>query len=115
MENEIGCHYAFEEEHLFPRFSQLADAGIPMMLQGEHDAIKPLAKRITDLAQGAFANGFNADSWGEFHSFGQELVEREVFHVQKEEMGFLPGLQQMLDPAEDASLVAAYAKLKGDA
>lgn len=112
MKNEISNHYAFEEEHLFPRFSRLADSGIPMMLKGEHDAIRPLAKRITELAHAALTPGFTAETWREFHSFGMELVEREVFHVQKEEMGFLPGLQQMLDPAEDPALVAAYAAIK---
>ncbi len=112
MECEIGHHYAFEEEHMFPRFSQLADDGIPTMLKSEHEAIRPLAKKITDLSQAAQADGFTAETWRDFHSFGQELVEREVFHVQKEEMGFLPGLQQLMDPSEDADLVAAYAKMK---
>lgn len=112
MEKEIGCHYAFEEEYLFPRFSQMASAGIPMMLKGEHDAIRPLAKLISGQALAAKTNGFDADSWRKFHALGRELVEREVFHVQKEEMGFLPGLQHMLDPNEDPALTAAHAKMK---
>ena len=112
MEKEISHHYSFEEEHLFPRFSELADAGIPMMLKGEHDAIRPLAQNITALARQAQAGGFTAETWRQFHALGEELVEREVFHVQKEEMGFLPGLQQLLDPSEDSALVAAYEEKK---
>ncbi len=97
MENEITGHYAFEEEHLF---------------RGEHDTIRPIAKRLTDLARNARDSGFDQETWEEFHTLGQEIVEREIFHVQKEEMGFLPALDHMLDPADDPELVKAYDTLK---
>lgn len=115
MEIEITGHYAFEEEHLFPRFARFADAGIPMMLRGEHETIRPIAKRITEVAREAQGKGFDDSSWSEFHMLGIEMVEREIFHIQKEEMGFLPALDHMLDPAEDAVLVAAYHEMKTSA
>ena len=111
LEGEIGHHYAFEEEHLFPRFQQFADPGIPMMLRGEHDTIRPLAARLSELARGA-SGGFSAEDWAEFHRIGREMVEREVFHVQKEEMGFLPALDQMLPPDISTELEQAYAAMK---
>jgi len=110
---EIGAHYSFEEEFLFPRFAQIADAGIPMMLKGEHDVIRPIAEQMTEMAKGFRGGELTAQSWEEFHRLGLEFIEREVFHVQKEEMGFLPALDQMLDPDEEEELVMAYAEKKG--
>jgi len=113
MEAEIGAHFSFEEEFLFPRFADFADAGIPMMLKGEHDVIRPIAERMTEMARGFRGGELTSDSWAEFHRLGLEIIEREVFHVQKEEMGFLPALDQMLDPDDEAELAMAYAEKKG--
>ena len=113
MKDEAECHFNFEEEHLFPRFSQLADPGIPAMLRAEHEAIRPLARRLVELGGQAGADGFGAESWREFHQIGRELIERETFHVQKEEMGFLPALDQMLSPDDASQLAEIYAPSKG--
>ncbi|MCB2100435.1 MAG: hemerythrin domain-containing protein [Rhodobacterales bacterium] len=113
LEEEIGHHYQFEEDHLFPRFAEAIDAGIPNMLRDEHSAIRPVARRMADLARGARAGGFSDAEWGEFVRLGGELIEREVFHIQKEEMGFLPALEQVIDPDDDGDLSMAYAELKG--
>ena len=115
MVEEVKGHFAFEEEHLFPRFAEMADMGIPMMLKGEHDIIRPLAARLVELAKNALEGGFDAETWAEFSEKGRELVERELFHIQKEEMGFLPALDQMLDPEEDGALQMAYAECKSAA
>lgn len=112
MKNEIGHHYALEEGHLFPLFSQRMDPGIPMMLKSEHEAIRPVAESITEVAEEALNSGFTEATWTRFHALGMELVEREIFHVQKEEMGFLPNLEQLISPTEDDDLVAAYEKIK---
>ncbi|MCW8836170.1 MAG: hemerythrin domain-containing protein [Rhodospirillales bacterium] len=111
MEAEVTGHFAFEEEHLFPRFAEHVDHGIPMMLQGEHETIRPIAARLRELAIAALENGFDAASWAEFSDVGMELVEREVFHIQKEEMGFLPALDQIIDPEDDGELTMAYAEI----
>ncbi|MBF0561561.1 MAG: hemerythrin domain-containing protein [Alphaproteobacteria bacterium] len=115
MDSEIGHHYAFEEKHLFPRFLSLGGPGVPMILRGEHDVIRPIAGRLAELARAAVSGGFTPASWGEFHELGLEMVEREVFHVQKEEMAFLPALDQMLPPQSSAELEAAYAAMKAAA
>lgn len=111
---DVTYHYAFEETHLFPRFAQGFDPGIPGMLQQEHELIRPLAGRLVALVAAAKEGGFSAESWGQFHATGRELVEREVFHIQKEEMGFLPGLDRILSAEDDAPLRAAYAEIKAE-
>ncbi len=42
-----------------------------------------------------------------------DVAEREAFHIQKEEMGLLPALDQMLDEDEDGPLQMAYVEMKG--
>ena len=91
MVDESTHHFSFEEENLFPRFSEVAEPGIPAMLQAEHEAIRPLARRLAELAEAAAGRGGFGETWRELHGIGRELIEREVFHIQKEEMGVPAG------------------------
>ncbi len=109
---EITGHFAFEEEYLFPRFAEAADHAIPTMLKGEHDIIRPIAQELTAMAKKAKIDGFDQQSWETFYDLGLEIVEREVFHIQKEEMGFLPALDQIIDPDDEEELIMAYAEKK---
>jgi len=113
MTNEVDHHFAFEEGELFPRFSRVAEPGIPAMLRAEHDALRSLARRLTGLAETAEDGGFEPAAWAEFHRLGRELVEREVFHIQKEEMGFLPAMDQILQPDAAAELEKVYRPTSG--
>ena len=44
----------------------------------------------------------------QFRDTGGELVEREIFHIQKEEMGLLAAISALLDEAEDTALAETY-------
>lgn len=112
LAEEISRHYSFEEDYLFPLFAEYGDVGITQMLGGEHEIIRPLASRVGELARTARQQGFTPESWEIFRESGLELVEREVFHIQKEEMGFLPAVDQMIDGEKDSELSMAYAELK---
>lgn len=105
---EVESHFAFEEGHLFPLFVAKGEPGIVMMLTHEHRSILPMATRVADLADQAVRVGFDEQSWRDFRDSGTELVEREIFHIQKEEMGLLAAISALLDDAEDAGLAAVY-------
>jgi hemerythrin-like domain-containing protein len=113
LQADVKGHFEFEETRLFPTFSEYVDPGIPTMLQEEHEIIRPLAEALLSAAKEALENGFDDNSWSTFHAQGLELVEREVFHIQKEEMGFLPALEQILEPDDDAELSMAYSEAGG--
>jgi hemerythrin-like domain-containing protein len=113
LEADVKGHFAFEESRLFPVFSEYVDPGIPTMLQEEHEIIRPLAEALLTSARLALQSGFDAAGWTDFYNQGLELVEREVFHIQKEEMGFLPALEQVLEPDDDAELSMAYSEAGG--
>lgn len=111
--DDVSHHFAFEETHLFPRFEESADPAITEMLRQEHELIRPMAERLGVLIKESKGDGFSAESWAEFHKIGSEISEREIFHIQKEEMGFLPALDQILDEDDDAPLQMAYIEMKG--
>ena len=113
MRAEVEKHFGFEENYLFPEFTKRGEIGIVTMLTHEHRAILPLALEAADLAEAALADGFDADTWRAFRDTAAELVEREVFHIQKEEMGLLAAIAALLDPATDAGLAETYQQVVG--
>lgn len=109
LEDDVTRHFGYEEEVLFP---VLRNAGAGMMvdmLEGEHEIIRPLAARVRALCLSAVAEGrFDPQSWEMLTALGDELVERETFHIQKEEMGLLGALSQVLSADEDRALAARH-------
>ena len=102
LANDIERHFAFEEEALFPLVG--SDQDIAHLLAEEHAAIRALAKRIMPLLR----PGGAAQNWAGFREMALELVERQVSHIQKEEMSLLPVLEDVLDEEQDAELLNRY-------
>jgi iron-sulfur cluster repair protein YtfE (RIC family) len=109
VQTEIGTHFTFEEELIFPVLAEAGDRDMVELLVDEHAAILPLARRLVELAKQGRAGGFAAEAWREFHQIGAELVERLVSHIQKEEMGLLPALDDLLDESADGRLALELA------
>jgi hemerythrin-like domain-containing protein len=108
LRNEVERHFGFEENHLFPVFVEQGETGIVTMLTHEHRSILPLALQVADGAAAAAENGFDDRSWSDFRDAGGELVEREIFHIQKEEMGLLAAISALIDPETDAKLADTF-------
>lgn len=108
VEAEIERHFAFEENHLFTFLEAIGDAGIGAHLTSEHEAMRPLGARVAAIARGAMANGFSPTEWGEFTRLAQELSERMLAHVQKEEMALLPVIEESMDAETEARLYEEY-------
>ena len=108
VEGEIGGHFAFEEETLFPRLTGAGDIQLANALGEEHTVILPLARRVSALARAARTDGFTPETWREFHRCGHELIERLMCHIEKEEMGLLPLFDGLLSEEEDGDLSTQY-------
>jgi hemerythrin-like domain-containing protein len=113
MRNEVERHFGFEESHLFPAFMRRGEVGIVTMLTQEHRSILPLALEVADAADGAAQDGFTDGAWADFRDSATELVEREIFHIQKEEMGLLSAISVLLDADTDAALATIYREVMG--
>ena len=94
---EIGHHFRFEEEALFPRLAASGEGDIASLLAEEHATIQDAARRFIELVNAGTAER-------EIRVLGLELAERLVSHVQKEEMSMLPALEDLLDDDADAEL-----------
>jgi DUF438 domain-containing protein len=112
VEADISIHFAFEQNELFTRLREAGDTGMTSILQEEHDVILPLGEQVCGLARAAVESGFSDESWAEFRRLAAELVERMVSHIQKEEMGMLAALEQLLDEDADMEVMMRYAELR---
>ena len=109
LAQETITHFAFEEDHLFPLLAEVGEQAMILTLKAEHDAIAPLADDVVRLIADALkAGSFTREHWKDVHALGMELAERQVFHVQKEEMGLLAGIGMMLEPDADSGLAEIY-------
>jgi len=106
---EVERHFAFEEQSLFPRLDAAGEAGISMILRGEHDMIREVAAELMDLLRASRQQALPAQDWAALKAVGLEIVERMVAHIQKEEMALLPAIEAWIDESDDEALMLAYA------
>jgi hemerythrin-like domain-containing protein len=108
VEAEVDRHFTFEETHLFGYLEAMGDSAIGAHLTDEHNAMRPLGREVARLARDAAANGFALPDWEKFRRLGQELCDRMLAHVQKEEMALLPLLDEGMDADTEARLYQEY-------
>lgn len=111
LERDVTRHFDFEQGRLFPLLGDGGDSDIALLLTDEHDGIRDVATRLAAAANAARENGF-AQGWKEFHQLSREYIERQISHIQKEEMALLPMLEDLLDEETDAELSQAYAETR---
>lgn len=115
VEGEISGHFAFEEEALFPLMVEFGDDGMAGLFIEEHEVILPLGRRVAGLARAALDHGVDEGEWQTFRQLGSELFERMISHIQKEEVGLLPLLDDIIDDEADMELATRYAAERGAA
>ena len=108
LEAEVERHFAFEENHIFTYLEAIGDAGIGEHLTNEHAAIRPIGARVATIARAAATNGFAPAEWEEFKRLAQDLSDRILTHVQKEEAALLPVIEENMDPETEARLYQEY-------
>lgn len=108
VEAEINRHFAFEEDHIFTYLEAIGDAGIGEHLTSEHAAMRPIGARVAEIARAAATNGFAPAEWEEFARLAQDLSDRMLAHVQKEEMALLPVIEENMDPETEDRLYQEY-------
>jgi hemerythrin-like domain-containing protein len=109
MEVDIGRHFEFEEQQLFPRLVEAGDGAIAALMQEEHDAIREVAGELLPLAREVAGGAVDEEAWDRLRLGTLELVERQVSHIQKETMAVLPLLEDLLDGDTDGELALGYA------
>ncbi len=108
LDDEVLPHFAFEEERLLPRLASDGERELAEQLADEHAAMRPLIRELIACAGAASGEGFSAVGWQRFRRVAQELCHRLDAHVQAEERGLLPFLEENLDETTDEQLHATY-------
>jgi hemerythrin-like domain-containing protein len=112
MEGEVLRHFSFEEDRLFTYLGTIGDEAIGAHLKDDHTVMRPIGIRLAGLAREAAATGFDEAKWEAFRRVGQELCERLLAHVQKEEMALLPLIENSMDAETEARLVEEYSEIR---
>lgn len=110
LEQDIGRHFDFEERELFTRLTEAGEGDIAALLAEEHEAIRAVAGELLPLARSAADGSLDDAGWDALKRGAFELTERQVSHIQKEEMALLPMLDDLLDDETDRQLAFAYAE-----
>ncbi|PWC35899.1 hemerythrin domain-containing protein [Azospirillum sp. TSO35-2] len=108
LDGGLDGHFAAEEA-LFPALAAAGGHELTAALLTDHAHILPLARRLGRLCRLALREGFDSETWPVFHSFGGELVDALVAHIETEETTLLPATDALLSPADDAAFAGAMA------
>lgn len=109
VEHDVGRHFEFEEQELFTRMDESGEGDIAGLLAEEHDAIRDVAEELLPLTAAALEGTLDTAGWDALRRAALEMVERQVAHIQKEEMAMLPLLEDLLDEETDGRLAMEYA------
>ena len=109
LEHEVTRHFRFEEQHLFPRMDEAGDGDLAALLAEEHDTLRAVAEELLPLARRLSGGALAAPDRTTLMRLANEMVERQVAHIQKETMALLPMLDDLLDDDADRDLAYAYA------
>ncbi len=108
LEFELNRHFVFEEERLIPLLGAAGDLAIGALLTDEHAVMRPVVATLGMLVREIRTKSFDAIRWTQFRRLGLELCDRLRSHIQKEDVGFLPALDQLIDAETAAALYEDY-------
>jgi hemerythrin-like domain-containing protein len=104
LADDVGRHFPFEEEALFPLLGAAGAFELAATLTAEHDEMRRLARRLRQICAAALGAGFEAEDWILFAAFASDLARRQVAHLQTEEIALLQTVDDLLSPEQDHAL-----------
>jgi hemerythrin-like domain-containing protein len=108
LDQEVGRHFGFEEEQLFPRLHESGDGGLAELLQEEHESIRAVGRDLLPLARDAAGGTIDEAGWNRLRPLALELAERLTAHIDKETQALLPLVDDLLEEETDRELAFAY-------
>jgi hypothetical protein len=110
---EIPNHFAIEEQELFPLYAQEGGADLVELLLEDHRVILDLADEIRPLAEKALGSpgGLSQAEWETLRAKGNVFVTELCSHAEKEEFGFVPAVDELMDPATAKRIFNRYLQM----
>ena len=106
---ELERHFAFEEQELFPRMKEAGDGDMAELVLEEHEAVHAVARELLPLGHEAAGGRLDERGWDALKRAALEISERLRAHIDKETMGLLPLVDDLIDEDADRELAFAYA------
>jgi hemerythrin-like domain-containing protein len=108
---DVDRHFGFEERELFPRMVEGNEGDMAALLKDEHDTMREVAAELLPLTLAAAAGTLDAAGWKALQRLALELSVQLGAHIEKEERGLLPLMEDLIDDDTDRELALAYASL----
>ena len=77
---------------------------IATLLREEHEVIMPLAQSVAAALAAPDNHWLTRAGWAAVRRDGLDLAARLIDHIEKEDMGLLPALEEVLDSDTDMKL-----------
>ncbi len=106
IESEIREHFRLEEEDVFPRLAEAGEGAIGTLLEEEHVTLLELCDDVVELVGRSRESELSGDEWGKLWRAATALIENLLSHIDKEEAGLVPQVEDLLDAEECAEIIA---------
>ena len=113
LRTEIPNHFAIEEQELFPLYAQEGGTDMVDLLLADHQVILDLAEEIKPVVEKALSSpdGLSLTEWETFRAKGKAFVTELCSHAEKEEFGFVPAMDELMDPATAKRIFDRYLQM----
>ncbi|MEE8334249.1 MAG: hemerythrin domain-containing protein [Alphaproteobacteria bacterium] len=106
--SDLVAHFAFEENSLFPVMEAAGYGAMGALLAEEHVSIRVTAGQLVALFRAVRAVEVKEADWRDIRRLGFEFMQQMTVHIEKEEMGLLATLDDVVEEGQDADLAMAY-------
>ena len=113
LAGEIPNHFAIEELELFPLYLEEGGEEMVEMLLADHRLILELLREILPLVAKTLSTPgpLEPQEWETLRTQGNVFVTELCAHADKEEFGFVPAVDEFLDPATAARILNRFQAL----
>ena len=113
LRTEIPNHFAIEEQELFPLYAQEGGTDMVELLLADHQIILGLAEEIKPLVEKALSSpdGLSQAEWETFRTKCNVFVTELCSHAEKEEFGFVPAVDELMNPATAKQIFDRYLQM----
>ncbi|MDE3246141.1 MAG: hemerythrin domain-containing protein [Acidobacteriota bacterium] len=110
---EVPNHFAIEEQELFPLYAQEGGSDMVELLLEDHRVILDLADELQPLVDKALSSpdGLGQAEWETFRAKGQAFATELCAHAEKEEFGFVPAMDELLDSGTAKRIFDRYLQM----
>ncbi len=113
LRSGVPNHFAIEEQELFPRYAQEGGADLVDLLLADHLVILDLAEELKPLLEKTLnsPDALSQAEWETFRAKGNAFVTELRSHAEKEEFGFMPAMDELMDPVTAKHIFDCYVQM----